>query len=425
MIPIRAYYCAYMKASIVAGVAAVLILGGFALILIMGGGDENTENESATPFRVSTIKTDVFIKDTEASDFTLVPEETEAWEGTLVKTSIEGRSIIESPDQKITVLDRNSEMTITQNTEAGTTIRLHRGSTWSRIEKTLEQGEFYEIETQNAVATVRGTSFGTFSTGTTTTFVVAEGTVVTVQIDPTTRKRLLETTKEITEGNKAIIETGKTTTVVPITEEDKSDEWYQFNIPSIIKPSEESTQEPSEESTQEPGVVISGVIPDSVTIGPNKKEALILIYGEHFSRVVSVFIGGVKTPSFKLVSDTRIIVLITDIKKTGVLDVAVIDNQSNIIRFNKAITVIEEKPQVAIEEEVLEEEEVFKEEELSTEGEIDPTQALDSTDGGEGQTASPLPALETTIFSPLENIQLETLQFDRESEQNDTSNIPQ
>ena len=81
--------------------------------------------------------------------------------GTNVKTNTSGRALIEGSANHTTLLDYNTQITITEDskTENKTKIALLSGAIWARLEKVFDKGEYYEIKTSNIVASVRGTSF--------------------------------------------------------------------------------------------------------------------------------------------------------------------------------------------------------------------------------------------------------------------------
>src|SRR3989344_2988165 len=85
-------------------------------------------------------------------------------QGTYVKTSATGRAVIESSNNTTTVLDKNSECTIVSSVENKNTFYLALGGLWAQVQKVFGKGEYYQVQTANAVATVRGTSFGVLFT---------------------------------------------------------------------------------------------------------------------------------------------------------------------------------------------------------------------------------------------------------------------
>ncbi|MFI5205684.1 MAG: FecR domain-containing protein, partial [Candidatus Paceibacterales bacterium] len=107
-------------------------------------------------------------------------------EGSNVKTSLTGRATIESLGQSTVVVDKNSEFTVAESTQHKTTISLLAGNLWAKVQKLFGQGEYFKVQTPNAVVTVRGTSFGVLYANDVTTVMVAESRVSLLSIDPKT-----------------------------------------------------------------------------------------------------------------------------------------------------------------------------------------------------------------------------------------------
>ena len=154
-------------------------------------------------------------------------------EGFQVKTLSTGRAIIEADNQTTTVIDKNSEITIAGQAKNQTKIQLTSGSLWARVKKVFGKDESYQVETPNAVATVRGTSFGVSYKDQQTTIVVTERLVSVVQLDPITKKPFGDEVI-IAENQKATIVPGQKILIEPLKDSDKKSEWYQFNQKDIL-----------------------------------------------------------------------------------------------------------------------------------------------------------------------------------------------
>ena len=115
-----------------------------------------------TEITVTTLEKNVTRKDYSIQEESIVEKTASTTEGDIIRTSSTGRALLESPNGHPTILDYSTELTITNSEEQGnkTKFELFGGSLWSRAKKTAEKGEFFEIKTGNAVAVVRGTSFG-------------------------------------------------------------------------------------------------------------------------------------------------------------------------------------------------------------------------------------------------------------------------
>lgn len=355
------------KGHLIGALIAVVIVavGLFVLLRGEGGSIPLTQGE----FLVSLIKTDVFIKDAAETDFNMIEEEAVALGGSVVKTSPSGRSIIEGPNQSITVVDRNSEITLVTVSEKGSTIILEAGNVWSRVEKTLEQGEFYEMKTEHAVATVRGTSFGTFLLKDSSEFIVHEGTVTFFLIDSETGERIPSSETRVTGPKKVIVDSAQGVIVLEISEKDKASEWYKFNVSMDEAPGETNVKEKStiiiddfdvireipppssveKETVEEEAEVITpdpkeapqslqSVNPSEVVLSEN--EGFIVLRGEGLLSVMKLFMGESDT-TFSAIDDTELHIFISDIQDTGLLDIAAIFEDGRTAELSQALSVEE------------------------------------------------------------------------------------
>lgn len=149
--------------------------------------------------------------------------------GTRIKTSQTGRALVEGAHDAF--LDSNAEIVVASlDTDQGSRIELETGKTWSRVKKVFDHGEFYEMETQNAVAVVRGTSFGLYYEEGTTTLIVTEGEVHLIARNPHTGVILHDTEVSVGPGKKAVRRGEEPIHVSAITEKDKGP-WFKFNNP--------------------------------------------------------------------------------------------------------------------------------------------------------------------------------------------------
>jgi hypothetical protein len=124
--------------------------------------------------------------------------------GETIQTNATGRVVLHFPDGSEARLEPNTTLTITNATydidTDSLTVRLVVGSgrLWSNIVSFVNPGSVWEVETAHAVATVRGTTFGTDATTDTTTFVGSESTVAVFLLDPQTGTPVPETETNIT-----------------------------------------------------------------------------------------------------------------------------------------------------------------------------------------------------------------------------------
>ncbi len=103
----------------------------------------------------------VFVKSTNDADWKDAFDGTSVKQGDSVKTNENGSALIRFPDKSSTRLSQDSEITVTIfDTETNSVkITLLAGKIWSRVTKILGKSTF-ETESENLVASVRGTSYG-------------------------------------------------------------------------------------------------------------------------------------------------------------------------------------------------------------------------------------------------------------------------
>lgn len=189
---------------------------------------ESIVSGQSQPVIVSMIRKTV--QHVTASSTHEVIDPTQAYEGDMIKTLSEGRGLVEMKNGTITVIDYSSELKIKSHTnDEHSSMYLVAGDVWSRVKKVFDHGEFYEIETQNAVAVVRGTSFGVSYNNGVTTLEVTSGTVAFIPIDPKTRERKYDQTIYVTAGKKATIGDSGVISVTDLTLDDKKNEWFIYN----------------------------------------------------------------------------------------------------------------------------------------------------------------------------------------------------
>ena len=124
--------------------------------------------------------------------------------GATVQTDTEGSAVLYFPDGSQARIDPNTTLTVTEATYESDTdslvvrLSVSTGRVWSNVISFINSDSSWEVETAHAVATVRGTSFGTDADSEHTTFIGSESTVAIFALDPTTGKPVLETETTIT-----------------------------------------------------------------------------------------------------------------------------------------------------------------------------------------------------------------------------------
>jgi hypothetical protein len=216
---------------------------------------------STTPTKAgiaTTLQKNLEIKNVVNATFLPIATSSTVYQGDTLKTGSVGRGIVETENGTITTLDYLSEMTIVGGNASGTQSSgfLASGNLWARVKKVFDKGEFYEIETQNAVAVVHGTSFGLYARATSTTLVVAEGVVGIFPVDSVSRIRHPELEKKVPAGSKATVDIHGVILVSKISEKDARDSWYLVNNPrasnSVTNPKPKVIPTPATTTTPSP-----------------------------------------------------------------------------------------------------------------------------------------------------------------------------
>lgn len=222
--------------------------------------DQGTVTEPQIRAAVATtIKQNLLVKSGARTDFEPILTSMDVYQGDTLMTEETGRGVVESNNGTVTVLDYTSQMTIKDEDTSGmhTSNYLSFGNIWARVQKVFDKGEFYEIETQNAVAVVRGTSFGVYILINGTKLVVKEGAVGFIPVDVKTRQRHYELEQIIPSGSKGTIGTDGKIVVSKLTKTDLNDPWFIFNNPDLA-----STTVPVKKTTV-PASNTKSVIPSS------------------------------------------------------------------------------------------------------------------------------------------------------------------
>lgn len=157
--------------------------------------------------------------------------------GKRIITSATGRALIEATHT--TVIDANTEISLaTLNPTANQTeLELHTGNLWSRVKKISDQGEYFDIVTDNARASVRGTSFGVFKKDRITTLIVIEGSVL---FGPKNGPQIV-----VPAGKKSFVIDSNPAIITEISEEDAQNPWFIFNNPNFARETAANTVTPT------------------------------------------------------------------------------------------------------------------------------------------------------------------------------------
>ncbi len=210
----------------------IIILGIFIGYFVFSSDDNDSTQFIAKEdgvVWVTPLSMEVYLARKNSTEVIEIKTSASTTPGSTIRTSATGRALIETLNKRM-VLDYDTQIVIPEeNNEKVSTIVLLAGSIWSRVEKVFEQGEYFEIRTQNTVAAVRGTSFNVSVVDGKTIISVEESSVAVTPIDPISGKVLTENEILVSAGNKAVQDKNGDVVVSEITEEDRNSNWHQFN----------------------------------------------------------------------------------------------------------------------------------------------------------------------------------------------------
>lgn len=152
------------KIKLSLGIIALLAI---AIIAANRSGNKLSQDAQPTPtpssFTLVVINPDVMIKRSGDADFQKISDETSIAAGVEVKTSATGKARLLYPNGTITDIEKDSHIKVESLDAQGgqSRIRVVVGGIWSKIKNVLGTNEYYEVETENTVASVRGTIFST------------------------------------------------------------------------------------------------------------------------------------------------------------------------------------------------------------------------------------------------------------------------
>ncbi len=320
---------------------------------------ENT-NESPTvelPVTVSPLEPTVSVTKATSTAFEEISEATKTNVGSKIKTGSSGRALIESSSAHQTLIDYNTEITVSDDSksEKKTKIALVSGAVWARLGKVFDSGEYYEIKTSNAVATVRGTSFGVWFKNGITTVAVTEGSIFFSAIDPKTGEVIPNSEVVVKAGEKATVDSAGKIVISKITTADKKEPWYIYNNPEekttvTVTPKTTTTSKPTPTPTPTPTPVptptptptvqantfsITNISPSTVN---NAAGSSVTLKGEGFTRLKSIVVGKLSVTNYRISSPTSI-VLMTEGITPGTYDVSLIDLNNTVVRANAQLTI--------------------------------------------------------------------------------------
>jgi hypothetical protein len=317
---------------------ALALLGALSYVFFVPSSHESmTPLETThTVVRVTPIHTDVSVQNG-TSAFSIITQQQEVPSGSTIKTSESGRALIESASSHITRLDYSSEITIAEE-KKHTQISLAGGAMWSRLQNLLDSGETYDVKTPNAIASVRGTSFGVWYQGNTTLVIVLDGAILFTPLGNE------QNAVRVPAGYKATRVGTGSVKIEPLTKIDRVLPWVVLNADTVTTaPSSETTTPqpvppisgtPAPTPTQDI-LRFSGVTPTSIVDGSG---SLITLSGRNMDQAVSVSIDGAPV-YFTLQSTTAIQISAPTSLGAGRHTISVTGPQNRVISLSNVLTV--------------------------------------------------------------------------------------
>lgn len=363
----------HIIAIIVAGVIVLAVGVAFGISYFVSSSNP-TSNVSLLTVIDNTVQTRVVA----SQPYENVNGSQQIGEGWGVKTLETGRAIIEGAGST-TAIDKNAELTIQKQSNNKSIIQLTLGNVWANVVKKTLPDEGYEIHTPNAVATVRGTSFGVSYGNRVTIVLVQEGTVGVTSINPADGKQVGQEVA-VTAGKKAIVEDGKEPVVVdaqtpttvqplpsntqsttPPATQQKPQAAGTANpkpTPTIAAPTNPTTSTGGGTSSGTAGASATPTTPpttdsaDQATGTPELKSALpatissnevtpntiITVSGNNLGNVKQVWFNGIAM-SFAIADDQTIKVNPVNQLPPGVYDISVLNSTGEKTTLQRAVTI--------------------------------------------------------------------------------------
>ena len=159
----------------------LFVLMGFVCLglFILGCGASATKDPMGFVDRI--VKGDIFVKSQGGADFTKITVRTPLFEGDIVKTGDQAEATVLFTTGALTRLLGNTEFEMKQRrvTQTGPlmTTRLQKGITISFVPKDATEAKKLVIETDTAIASIKGTIFKLEVKDSETILTVSEGTV--------------------------------------------------------------------------------------------------------------------------------------------------------------------------------------------------------------------------------------------------------
>ncbi|MEI8062295.1 MAG: FecR family protein [bacterium] len=362
-----------------------IVVLGVIIFLLLPTKSLNDEIVNNVPekipsiFTVTPLSSDVSIKTATSSNFNVIQNVASTSEGTEVKTSTSGRALIESSFGHPISLDFNSDITVKNSDEEKdrTSIELVSGGIWARAKKLVEKGEYLEIKTGNAVAVVRGTSFGLTYSNDKTILLVSEGEVSLFNKDKATGEPIASSEILVKAGGKGIVFNDNNATTSLLDASDMNNPWYQLNtsidgtapkqnptnqlpspaLPKILPPRTQTNTTPGPSgsgpavaptntttgavtqitTTPAKEISVRFVTPNTISAGDTK--TIIFIAGAGLKNVTDVVLGELPVLYLSIPNDNSLSFYINTQSTPGTYDIELIRADGTYYTVPNALTI--------------------------------------------------------------------------------------
>lgn len=353
--------------GILVGIVAIMVA---VVAVSRNKTSEVSPSPSGSRFVLAVLESKVSAKNSADTDFVEVDKETDVHEGDQIKTDQTGHASILYPNGHIVDLGVSSMLTLKnlENNGSQSTLRLFGGSVRSKLQNILNKGDFYQVETENMVAAVRGTDFLVTSFAGVSAVLVYENEVEVQAVDPKTGQLLDGGFIKLFAGEKAVVDSAN----LPSKDKPlKKIKIESFQIPSAsltksslisvqptVIPSPRPTPRPfpTPTPTPSPGLLLNKTVSSPTAIPtpapktiitlvtpaklqkPEGGNAEFAINGQYLTGAKAVFLNQLELQFFVVDSFTIFATVGPNIK-LGIYDVSVIAANGEKLTLYRAIEI--------------------------------------------------------------------------------------
>ena len=382
-----------MKKLLILVVLAVLAVGFFVF------KPEPITQSADSVYILAVLEPNVLVKQENQANFAEVSKSARVKAGDEIKTSSTGRASLLYPNGNVTNIDRDSHLKIKTLEENGdkSTLTLLVGGILAKVRNALGVGDYYQVETQNSVASVRGTIFAVKFKENISSVLVLENKVLVSAMDPKTGEAIKDHgAVEVESGEKVEVKSDRLPSAdYPLeakllTKEDLAEEFIKRSLdqedlkkesirkifekvkeslpkepvlmptvlprltatpkptatlsptPLVLSPTPELIRETIKETltlTPIPVLIQTSLIsvtPKTLELSAERQE--IVINGQKLTGTKQVFIGE-SAASFFVLDEATIFAALPSDLKAGVYDIVIVTSKGEKLRLDNALTV--------------------------------------------------------------------------------------